>query len=233
MTYYKATRADGKDFHTGTIDYAAALRDGTVLIHTPHAHTTARLKYAAVKYGDNEALIRKSDAGFYFSIATTPTDCTGMEYPHRLFEVEPVDEPWVPNPTDLPNKRACRRLRVLREIDASQALGPQHQQIKDFWAQTRALTLRENRALADAYGKVFMNDSYGGASDRMHRQVRKSGRNAAADLAASEAENHVRGSWGLVGHVARALTVRDLLDPEDYRRITQPWREVMGFTLPD
>jgi hypothetical protein len=32
-TYYKATRPDGTDFRTGTIDYAAALASGEVIHH--------------------------------------------------------------------------------------------------------------------------------------------------------------------------------------------------------
>lgn len=33
LTYYKATRPDGTDFRTGTIDYAAALRTGEIIRH--------------------------------------------------------------------------------------------------------------------------------------------------------------------------------------------------------
>ena len=69
-TYFKATRPDGRDFYTGTVDYAGALASGETLVHpSPH----------------------KRGASGYWSVATVPTDCTGMSWPCRLFEVEPVE----------------------------------------------------------------------------------------------------------------------------------------------
>ena len=66
-TYYKATRMDGRDFRTGTVDYAAALTTGVPVMHP-----------------DPDL---KADASRYLSVATVPTDCTGFSWPCRLFAV--------------------------------------------------------------------------------------------------------------------------------------------------
>ena len=43
MTYWKATRTDGTDFHTGTVDYAAALASGEPLPELSGDHASNRL----------------------------------------------------------------------------------------------------------------------------------------------------------------------------------------------
>jgi hypothetical protein len=104
-TYWKATRTDGTDFNTGTIDYAAALGTGVPVVHP----------------GGGTSL---TDAADYLSVSTSPADCTGFRWPCRLFVVEP-DAPWTPHERELPNKRACRSLLVVEELPAWQVFGPQ------------------------------------------------------------------------------------------------------------
>ena len=88
--YYKATRPDGTDFYTGTIDYAAALATGDVIRHP----------------GKQTWDLPES----YLSVSVEPADCTGFEWPCRLFRVEPVGPVLVEGKRKLqasPNKRAC------------------------------------------------------------------------------------------------------------------------------
>lgn len=71
-SYYKATRPDGTDFYTGTVDYGAALASGD----------TIRL--------DSDET--ESPGPGWLHLATVPTACDGMTWPCRLFEVEPVGD---------------------------------------------------------------------------------------------------------------------------------------------
>jgi hypothetical protein len=126
--YYKATRPDGTDFRTGTIDYAAALISGEVL-----RHPAKRVK---------------NDPGTYLSVATVPTDCTGFRWPCRLFEVEAVGRPLLAD--GLPNKRAVSALRVVRELPAHEVFGPQGEQVVALIDRAKGLTGTEVTALAAA-----------------------------------------------------------------------------------
>jgi hypothetical protein len=134
-TFYKATRPDGTDFHSGKVDYAAALRDGTVLTHA----VTATATFPPDK---------RTDASWYFSVSVTPTDCTGMRWPCRLFTVEPVGESWTPDATDLPSKRACTSLRVTAELSAHEVFGPQGEVVAAIIDRASRLTPDEVERLA-------------------------------------------------------------------------------------
>lgn len=118
--YFKCTRPDGTDFHTGTIDYAAALASGEPVVH-PRPH------------GDN--------ASGYLSVATVATDCTGFRWPCRLFAVEADDAREVGS--NLPNKRAVLSLRVVEELPASQVFGPNGQAVVAVIDRARTLTRDE------------------------------------------------------------------------------------------
>ena len=85
-TYYKAVRTDGTDFYSGRVLWD---RVGEIVEH------------AAPGSPGND------DAKGYLSVSVSPTDCTSMKWPCRLFEVEPVEEVpvWEPTP-DLPSKHA-------------------------------------------------------------------------------------------------------------------------------
>lgn len=71
-SYYKATRPDGTDFYTGTVDYGAALASGD----------TIRLDSDETEF----------PGPGWLHLATVPTECVGMTWPCRLFEVEPVGD---------------------------------------------------------------------------------------------------------------------------------------------
>jgi hypothetical protein len=129
-THYKATRLDGTDFFTGRIDYGAALRDGTVIAHPVPG---------------------RDDAKGYISTSTSPTDCTGMRWPCRLFIVEPVGAVWTPEPGELPNKRAVHALLVVEERPAHEALGPQGKHVVALIERARSLSADEAERLAAAW----------------------------------------------------------------------------------
>ena len=67
MTYYKATRMDGTDFHTGKIDYT----------RVPLPEMSGQGEFPG--------------AG-WLHLATTPTECVGASWPCRLFEIEPASD---------------------------------------------------------------------------------------------------------------------------------------------
>jgi hypothetical protein len=125
VIYYKAVRPDGKDFATGTIDYASALG------------TDQAVKHPAPQ--------RKSDYAWnYLSISTSAGDCTGFVWDEklgaRLFEVKPVGVPWTPHPGNMPNKRAVTGVRILRELPNHMLFGPQGEAIVDILGAFRKLT---------------------------------------------------------------------------------------------
>ena len=113
-TYFKAVRPDGTDFRTGLVQWAPpAGHVGEWLVRHP---TSSEIGNHPSKY---------------LSVATDPTDCTGMRWPGRLLEVEAVGEVATPNP-DMPHKRAGVAFRVLREVPATVALGPQGEHVAEL-----------------------------------------------------------------------------------------------------
>ena len=129
--YYKAVRPDGKDFYTGTVQWA--VEPGEIV-----RHPTSTLPPD-----------EWSSAGDYLSVATVPTDCTGMGWPARLFEVEPVDGYPVtsPSPANFPHKRAATAWRVVREVESHIALGPQGGVLVEFLDALGDLTEGEVKAM--------------------------------------------------------------------------------------
>jgi len=116
MMYYKATRPDGTDFRTGTIDYALALVTGEVVRH-PVARKV------------------RNEPATYIPVSVAPADCTGMRWPCRLFHVEPIGPVLGSAAKPLAvsrNKRACSALRVVGELPAWQALGPNGELVAAF-----------------------------------------------------------------------------------------------------
>ena len=140
-TYFKATRTDGRDFRTGTIDYAAALVSGEVI-----RHPSKKVK---------------DDAGTYLSVSVEPADCTGMSWPCRLFRVEPVGRPW--KASDLKNKRCVSALRVVEELPAHMALGPNGEQVARFIESCRTITREQAEGLRAARGAAW-GAAWGAAS---------------------------------------------------------------------
>ena len=111
-TYYKAVRPDGTDFYSGRVLWD---RVGEIVEHAAPGSPG----------GD--------DAEGYLSVSVSPTDCTGMKWPCRLLVVEPVEDclVWEPTPS-FPSKRASHAWRVVRELPAYEALGPNGVEVAAF-----------------------------------------------------------------------------------------------------
>ena len=108
--YYKATRMDGTDFRTGTINYADALVSGEVIRHP--------------------ATLVEGDASTYLSVSVDPAQCIGMEWPCRLFLVENAG-PEAITSARFSFKRCLSALRVVEEVPAEAVFGPDGQEALD------------------------------------------------------------------------------------------------------
>lgn len=184
--YYKATRPDGRDFYSGTIDYAAALASGEVIRHPSKRKV-------------------RNDAGTYLSVSTEPADCTGFRWPCRLFRVEPVGR--VGTSGDYPHKRTTRALRVVEELPAWQALGPNGERVAAFIDALGTLTADDWRRVAAAWEATWaaVRAAAGAAAWVAARVAAR----AAARAAAWEA--------------AVAMVARDLITPAQYALLVRPF----------
>ena len=211
MTYYKAVRQDGTSFYDSTFRWLP--ESGPVEGHTvthPTASTVGRY------------------ASGYLSVSVSPTDCTGMEWPCRLFEVEPVDgyDITAPNPATMPNKRAAVAWRIVRELPATDALGPQGVQVAALIERVGGLTAADDRRLYDAWCVAVYTEG---------EAVWDAAWDAALDAARSAAWVAVRdaGPGATLEDAALALIARDIISTEHYDALTMPWRQEIGPIHPD
>jgi hypothetical protein len=221
MQYYKATRMNGRDFKTDTVDYGAALVSGEIVSH-PRAKCS----------GKNMRMVRNCP-DTYLSVSITPADCTAFQWPCRLFRVEPVGKvigsPKYPLIASR-DKRAVQALRVVEELPSWMAFGPNGEAVVAFIERFATTTDDEQDRLASnrkipapcdiAWGKAM------------------SGRRYAAAIAARESifENERVGTshHAFISHIATcvaadtilALVVRDLL-PKQFDALYGTWAKVM------
>ena len=243
-TYYKAVRPDGTDFHTGEVQWAP-----------PEGHEAPWIVYHPS--GRQEApSISPRD---FLSVATVPTDCSGMAWPCRLLQVRPVEGHPVATPgrQKLPNRVVATAWEVVAELDPRLALGPQADQLLDLFDTAERLTgdkLRELAAPWNATGKAARDAARNAARyaardaaldaarNATWNAARNATRNAARDAALDAARDVV---WDVSGNVvydvawsaaydaAEALVVRDLLPQEHYDTLTRPWRTAVGALHPE
>ena len=203
--FYKATRPDGTDFYTGTVDYAAALASGEPLPELP---------------GD----VAFPGPGWYH-LATVPTECVGMSWPCKLYEVEPVGS--VHTDTGHPHKIGTTSVRVLREVDAHLALGPQGEHVAALIERCRSLT-------GDDLDRLYA--ARVATQDTARIAVRIAAWDAARDFAWDTARDTARDAARVA---ALGLLCRDLIgrhpgwDQDAYDLLTGPWRDVIGPIHPD
>ena len=194
-TYFKAVRPNGASFHDPLFKWATEV--GGVTYHPTHG-----------KSGNT------STAAGYLSVSTTATDCTGMRWPCRLLEVEPVGEVFTPDPAGLPNKRAGLVFRTVRELPAHEVFGPSGEYVVALVERCSRLTPEE----AERFYAVRRIAVWGAVRDAV--------RNAVWDAAR-----------GAVGDAAWALLVRDLIGDTftqaHYDTLTKPWRTTIGPIHPD
>ena len=188
-TYYKAVRPDGTDFYSGRVLWGQV---GEIVRHPAPGSPGGE------------------DAKGYLSVSVSPADCTAMSWPCRLFEVEPVEgvPVWEPTP-DLPSKRASHAWRVVRELPAYEALGPNGVEVAAFLDLLPTLTTTQwSAALGAALGAA------GAAALGATWDAAWGAAGAAARVAARGA------AWA----AAWALLVRDLITTEQFDVLTAPMR---------
>ena len=217
-TYYKAIRPDGTSFHDPSFRWVpeSGPVEGITVTHpNPHSH---------------------SPSG-WLSVATVPTDCTGMEWPCRLLLVEPVEWHPVTAPLlDLPNKRAASAWRVVREMPATDALGPQGVEVAAIIKRARRLTADEVQQLLAAARNAAWNAAWDAARDAAWDAARAAARDAARAAAWAAARDAARdAAWAAARDAARgaawdaalATLTRDIITPEQHDTLMGPWRQVI------
>lgn len=212
-TFFKAVRPDGTSFHDPGFRWAT--EPGGVTAHPNPG----------------------SDVGGYLSASVVPTDCTGMDWPCRLLEVEPVGGVWTPDRSHLPNERAAHAWRAVREVPAHLALGPQGEHVAALIERAARLTRDESSELGAAWGLAW-GLAWGAAWDAAEDAARIAAVIAAGNAAGNAAWDAAGYSAGhsaghSAGDAAGALLVRDLIATEQYDALTLPWRQVVGPIHPD
>ena len=196
-TYYKAVRTDGTDFYSGMVAWD---RVGEIVEHPAPGS------------------LGSYDAEGYLSVSVSPTDCTGMKWPCRLLVVEPVEgvPVWEPSPS-LPSKRASHAWRVVRELPAYEALGPNGAEIVAFLDLLPTLTNTQWAAAKDAAQGAIQVAAWG--ADRI---AAWGADRIAAWSATWEAARSATGS--AAKSAVGALLVRDLITTEQFDVLTAPMR---------
>ena len=212
-TYYKAVRPDGMDFYSGRVLWD---RVGEIVEHPAPGS------------------LGGEDARGYLSVSASPTDCTGMKWPCRLFAVEPVEgvPVWEPTPS-LPSKRASHAWRVVRELPAHEALGPNGVEVVAFldllptltrtqWDATRDAALDATWGAARAAALAATRDAALAATWGAARAAALAATWAATWAAALDAA--LDAAWDAALAAARALLVRDLITTKHFDTLTAPMR---------
>lgn len=208
--YFKAVRPDGTDFRTGKINYAAALGGGPITLPkvTNPRCCTGRVLHAS-------------------DVATETL--IGGSWPCRLFlvEGEPVAQKG--------HKFGFFSLRVVEEVDARLALGPNADAVIGVIDRASQLTVVEAEKLAaaeadagtalDAALAVALESALD--AERHAAGYARAAAWRAADAALATAAD---AAWA-AGDAALAVMVRDLISDADYMALAGPWESVMGPVL--
>ena len=189
-TYYKATRTDGTDFYSGTILYEVG-------------------KTVRPKKHPNPSIC---GPGVLHAADVPAMTLIGGRWPCRLFEV--TGKPFVGFDDEHPHKAGFKQLKVVREIDAHLALGPNGVEVARLIESCNAIMREQAEQLAAAW-----DAAWAAAWD-------------AARAAAWDAAWYA--AWDAARDAARAaawaLVVRDLITTEQFDLLTGPWVSVMGRT---
>jgi hypothetical protein len=175
VTFYKATRPDGTSFYNGTTKWQV----GCIVRH-PAPDLSLGLCSAGVLH-----------------ISDAPGETlVGGWWPCRLFEVEPRDDMIGSEE----HKYGCTAVKVVRELPAWQALGPNGEAVAALIKRCRTLTKGEAKQLSAA------RDA---ARDAAVDAARDAARDAAWDAAWDAARAAARAAawdeaWDAAGAAARA-----------------------------
>ena len=187
MTYYKATRPDGTSFQDGKTTWTVG--ETTEL---PEAERGSVLCNAGVLHASTEP----------------GESLVGGSWPCRLFEVEPIGE--LITDDEHPYKVGAHAWRVVREIEAWRALGPNGQEVVALIERALRMTGEEAERLAAAWDAA--RDAAWDAWDAAWDAARSAARDAA---------------WDAAETAALALVVKDLITPEQFDLLYGPWASVM------
>lgn len=221
---WKATAPSGRDFRTGTIDYATQV-DGGLVTHP------------------NSEKIVPNEPTTYLSVSTEPAETLiGGSWPCRLFRVEAVGD--VVAGLDIsPHKRAVLALRVIEEVEGWRALGPHGREVAAIIARAALLAPDEVSRLDAAWSTASFaaRDATGGAASFA---ARGAARATAGIVAWDTARGAARDAAGIVawdtagvaagpaaGDAAWGAVVRDLITSEQYATLAGPWESVIGPML--
>ena len=161
----------------------------------------------------------REDHSTHLCASVAPTDCTGFKWPCRLLVVEPVGEVY----SHARNKRSALAWRVVRELPATQAFGPQGEAVAALLDGLWRLSAAQ-LAAGDAALGAFLHV----ARDAARIAALDFGRNAAQDAA-------VGAAWGAAWDAARgaardaavALVAWDLIAPDHRDALTAPIRAAL------
>jgi hypothetical protein len=195
LTFYKATRPDGTSFYDGTTKWQV----GHIVRH-PAPDLSLGICSAGVLH-----------------ISDAPGETlVGGWWPCRLFEVEPRDDMIGSEE----HKYGCTAVKVVRELPAWQALGPNGEAVAALIKRCRTLTKGEAKQLSAA------RDA---ARDAARSAAWSAARDAAGDAAVGAAwDAAVGAAWDAARYAAWALMVKDLITPEQFDLLYGPWALVMG-----
>jgi hypothetical protein len=170
MTLFKATDQDGNSFANAEVHWEV----GKVT-----RHPTSKAMVA-------------NDASTYLSASSEKADCTGFRWPCRLFEVEPVGKTLTG--MHYLHKVPGLAFRVVRELDAFEALGPNGEAVAAFIERCKRLTADGAKKLAAAWDAAWAaacysaRDAAGDAAGDAARDAAWAAARAAAWDAARAAE---------------------------------------------
>jgi hypothetical protein len=193
-TYYKATQPDGTSFYDGTTKWQV----GRIVRH-PNPDISLGLCSAGV---------------LHISDALGET-LVGGRWPCRLFEVEPRSHPLLDGGSN-GHKYGCTEVKVVRELPAWQALGPNGEAVAALIERCKTLTYGEAKQLGAAWDSA--RDAARGAAWDSAR--------AAARVAAWNAAGYA--AWDAAWDSAWALMTKDLITPDQFDLLYGPWEKVMG-----
>jgi hypothetical protein len=215
MTFYKATQPDGTSFY----DSETKWQVGRIVRH-PAPDLSLGLCSAGVLH-----------------ISDAPGETlVGGRWPCRLFEVEPRDDMIGSEE----HKYGCTAVKVVRELPAWQALGPNGEAVAALIERCKTLTYGEVRQLAAAWAAArdaawdaawgeTWNSARGAAWDAAWDSARDAARGAAWEAARDSAwDSAWNAAGGAAGDAALALTVKDLITPDQFDLLYGPWEKVMG-----
>ena len=186
MTYFKAVRPDGTDFYSGTVQWAPTqgeIPEGGIVVTHP------------------TSMAWEEDHSTHLCASAAPADCTGFSWPCRLLEVEPVGEVY----HHKRSKRSALSWRVVRELPAVEAFGPQGAAV---------VALLDGLERLDATQLAAWDAAWDAAP------AWRAARDAAWDAARDAA-------WDVPCDVAAALIAWDLIAPDQRDALTAPLRTAL------